>query len=170
MMNLMMTVAVAATAPLAQPENLTHIAADTAGVTAQNVNKGWMKVRTTAYTHTEADHTAYGRKTALGTTLKYGKIRSAAADWSKFPVGTKFKIKGDSNTYQIDDYGSGLVGKTTLDLYKPSRSSMNSWGARYVEIQVIEWGCFDRSLKIMSTRTHNKYVRRMVESLRDRKE
>ncbi len=30
-----------------------------------------LKVRTTAYTHTESDHVTYGNKSALGTVLRY---------------------------------------------------------------------------------------------------
>lgn len=74
-------------------------------------------VRTTAYTHTEADHIEYSNKTAIGTRLKYySGVRSAAADWSKYPVGTRFQIVGQPGvTYEIDDYGSALVGKNTID-------------------------------------------------------
>ena len=168
MMNLMMSVAMTAAAPLTQPESLTHIAAETAGVADEKVEAGWMTVRTTAYTHSESDHLKWGRKTALGTTLKYGKTRSAAADWSKFPVGTKFKIKGDPNVYLVEDYGGALVGTNTIDLYKPSRSSMNAWGLRHVEVQILEWGCFERSLKIMKPRTRSSHVRRMVEAIQRR--
>jgi hypothetical protein len=46
-----------------------------------------MRVRTTAYTHDESDHIVYGVKNAIGTNLKFGNVRSAAADWSRFPVG-----------------------------------------------------------------------------------
>jgi hypothetical protein len=53
-----------------------------------------MRVRTTAYTHDESDHIVYGVKNAIGTNLKFGNVRSAAADWSRFPVGTKFRIAG----------------------------------------------------------------------------
>ena len=168
MMNLMMSVAVSATASFSHPTNLTELAPEVAGVPTENVNDGWLKVRTTAYTHSERDHKPYGRKTARGNTLKYGKLRSAAADWSKFPVGTRFEIKGDPNIYEVDDYGSALVGKNTIDLYKPSLSSMNKWGCRHVPIRILKWGCFDRSYQIMRVRTHNKYVRRMVNSIKAR--
>ncbi len=166
--NLMMSVALSAGAPLSQPRNLTSMAPALAGVPATTVNAGWLKIRTTAYTHTESDHLIYGRKTAAGTTLKYGKVRSAAADWSKFPIGTKFRIKGDPSLYQVDDYGGALVGKNTIDLYKPSLSSMNRWGARHIEIQIVEWGCFERSLKIMRPRTRSRHVRNMVNSIENR--
>ena len=37
-------------------------------------------VRTTAYTHTEKDHLIHGVRTAVGSNLKFGKVRSAAAE------------------------------------------------------------------------------------------
>ena len=41
-------------------------------------------VRTTAYTHSEADHLKYGNKTALGTVLRNTpEYHSVAADWSR---------------------------------------------------------------------------------------
>ena len=50
-------------------------------------------VKTTAYTHLEADSLQYGTKNAYGTELKFSRnVRSAAADWSRYPVGTVFKI------------------------------------------------------------------------------
>lgn len=129
---------------------------------------GHTRVRTTAYTHTEADHKVYGLKTALGTKLRCGSINSAASDWSRFPVGTTFKIEGDPKLYVIDDYGSALVGTNTIDLYKPCHGTMNAWGAKHVNIKVLKWGSYSKSLKIMRERTHARHVRRMVESLRSR--
>ena len=130
---------------------------------ARNLN-----VRTTAYTHTESDHIRYQKKNAIGTTLKYGKVRSAAADWSIFPLGTKFRITGDPSIYVIDDYGSALVGKQTIDLYKPSRRAMNSWGARHVNIKIVEWGSYQKSLSVLKPRTRYKHVRKMVARLRQK--
>ena len=120
------------------------------------------EVRTTAYTHSESDHLAYGIKTADGGNLKYGTVRSAAADWSVYPVGTVFQIEGEPSLYQIDDYGSALLGTKTIDLYKPSRASMNQWGVRNVSINVLQWGSFDKSLHIMKARTKYPYTRQMV--------
>src|SRR5438105_4141658 len=62
-------------------------------------------VRTTAYTHTEPG----GPRNALGTRLASTGVHSAAADWSRFPVGTKFKILSTGEICEIDDYGSALV-------------------------------------------------------------
>jgi 3D (Asp-Asp-Asp) domain-containing protein len=53
-------------------------------------------VRTTAYTHTEGDHLEYGARNALGTRLQSGSVNSAAADWSRWPAGTRFRIVPDT--------------------------------------------------------------------------
>lgn len=128
-----------------------------------------MRVRTTAYTHDESDHIVYGVKNAVGTNLKFGNVRSAAADWSRFPVGTKFRIAGQPGVvYEVDDYGSALVGTGTIDLYKPSQSMMNNWGVRHVDIEVIQWGSFERSMQLMRDRTKWKHVRAMMEDIEAR--
>jgi 3D (Asp-Asp-Asp) domain-containing protein len=119
-------------------------------------------VRTTAYTHSEADHIVYGKSNAVDGSLKYGNVRSAAADWSVYPVGTVFQIEGTSNIYQVDDYGSALVGTNTIDLYKPTRQDMNEWGVRKVNIRVLRWGSFTKSLSILKPRSHWSHVGRMV--------
>ena len=123
------------------------------------------EVRTTAYTHSESDHIVYGVKSAAGGNLKYGNVRSAAADWSVYPVGTTFQIEGDSTIYEVDDYGSALVGTETIDIYKPTRASMNQWGVRHVNINVIQWGSFDKSLAILKPRTKYSHIRQMVQKI-----
>jgi len=128
-------------------------------------------VKTTAYTHDESDHIEYGARTAVGTPLRHGQIRSAAADWSIYPVGTVFQIQGDPSLYIVDDYGSALVGTKTIDLYKPTFSAMNRWGTRRVTIQVIKWGSFEKSLAILKPRTaaaKASHVRKMVASIEGR--
>ena len=122
-------------------------------------------VRTTAYTHTEADHIQHGTSTAVGSNLKYGRVRSAAADWSVYPVGTIFQIEGTPYIYQVDDYGSALVGTNTIDLYKPDKATMNQWGVRNVNIRVLRWGSFAQSLAIMKPRTKHDHVKKMVERI-----
>ena len=125
-----------------------------------------MTVRTTAYCHDEADHIVYGTKNAIGSTLRFGNVRSAAADWSRYPVGTLFRITSQPDvTYVVDDYGSALVGTGTIDIYKPSRKQMNDWGVRHVNIEVLQWGSFQRSVAIMKDRMRWPHVRRMVEDI-----
>ena len=122
-------------------------------------------VKTTAYTQSESDHIVYGAKSAIGNTLKFGEVRSAAADWSVYPVGTEFKIEGEPYVYQVDDYGSALVGTETIDLYRPSRASMDSWGARHVNIKVLKWGSFARSLAIMKPRSGYRHIKQMISKI-----
>ncbi len=128
-----------------------------------------MMVRTTAYSHLEADSLPYGKKSAAGTDLKYGShVRSAAADWSKYPLGTKFKIEGLPYTYVVDDYGSALCGTETIDIYKPNMSGIGRWGVRNVPIRVIEWGSFEESARILDSRKHVKHahhVRKMLSEI-----
>lgn len=123
-------------------------------------------VKTTAYTHTESDHLKHGVSTAAGGKLKYGETRSAAADWSVYPVGTVFKIEGDQHLYEVDDYGSALVGTRTIDLYKPSKASMNEWGARKVDINVVKWGSTTRSLEILKPRVNKApHIAQMIKEI-----
>ncbi len=133
---------------------------------SQNRGQQLQDVRTTAYTHTESDHRVYGKQSADGGTLKYGSVRSAAADWSVFPVGTVFKIDGDPSLYEVDDYGSALVGTDTIDLYKPNKAAMKEWGVRHVNIKVLQWGSFLESLAILKPRERKApHVREMVQKL-----
>ncbi|NNE91065.1 MAG: 3D domain-containing protein [Verrucomicrobiales bacterium] len=123
-------------------------------------------VRTTAYTHTEADHLKYGRKTALGTDLQYTKeYHSAAADWSRFPLGTKFRIKGYDRIFVVDDYGKALVGSRTIDIYFDTEKRMNNWGVRFVEIEVLEFGSFHESRKILAARGTFPHCLEMLASM-----
>lgn len=121
------------------------------------------KVRTTAYTHTEAG----GSRNAIGQRLSSGKLTSAASDWSRFPLGTQFQIVQTGQQYVIDDYGSALVGTNTIDLYKTSRSSMRKWGVRHVDIRILKWGSPERSLVVLQPRKRNRHVRAMVAQLRE---
>jgi 3D (Asp-Asp-Asp) domain-containing protein len=125
-------------------------------------NAKYYVVKTTAYSHVEADSLKYGKGSAAGGTLKYGSVRSAASDWSVFPLGTVFKIQGLPYIYQVDDYGSALVGTKTIDLYKPDFDGIKKWGARKVKIQVLRWGSYERSLAILKDRMKHPHVREMA--------
>jgi 3D (Asp-Asp-Asp) domain-containing protein len=115
-------------------------------------------VRTTAYTHTEEG----GRHNAIGKSLCSQNEMSAAADWSRFPLGTRFQIVGTQDRYVIDDYGGALIGTNTIDLYMTSRQAMRLWGVRHVDIDILEWGSKQRSLEVLSPRRKNGHVRRMI--------
>jgi len=188
----------------------------------------FQNVRTTAYTHTEADHLPYGNHNALGGKLhaatgavrraeytpraipvnaangediadyrrasysgpalekfslketkttklvktKHGtkkvvvtrkpQIGSAAADWSRWPAGTVFRLISTGQVYRVDDYGWALAGRNTIDLYMPSRREMNSWGAREENIQVLQWGDSNASLRMLQAHQGYRHIRRMV--------
>ena len=185
----------------------------------------YQTVRTTVYTHTEADHLAYGNHNALGGTLHAASyplpVRSApalipvsnpadimdeeggfhraplvpravapsggqtyrvdenayhaptvygsaAADWSRWPAGTVFRIESTGQIYRVDDYGWALAGRNTIDLYQASRRDMNAWGVRREAIHVLRWG--DRADSLRRLRGHQKYrhIRRMVLELEGR--
>ena len=121
-------------------------------------------VRTTAYTHTETG----GRRNAIGVRLSGSRVMSAASDWSRFPLGTRFQIVGTSDRYVIDDYGGALIGTNTIDLYKSSRAAMRQWGVRHVDIDIIEWGSKEQSLKVLNPRRKNRLIRRMIAGLEQR--
>src|SRR4051812_36066968 len=82
------------------------------------------RVRTTAY----APGDGGGKKNAMGQYLSGRHVLSAASDWLRFPLGTRFRIVETNEEYIIDDYGTALIGTNTIDLYKPSRLDMKRWG------------------------------------------
>jgi 3D (Asp-Asp-Asp) domain-containing protein len=187
--------------------------------------RDFQNVRTTAYTHTESDHLAYGNHTALGGRLhaatgavrraeytpravpvsgddpadyrrasysgpalerfslketkttkvvktKHGtkrvtvtnkpQIGSAAADWSRWPAGTVFRLISTGQVFRVEDYGWALAGRNTIDLYMPSRGAMNSWGAREENIQILQWGDPNHSLALLQGHQGYRHIRRMV--------
>ena len=205
--------------------------------------KDFQNVRTTAYTHTEADHTQYGARNALGGELhaagpaihraenvrragtisdsddvdvinisnteaklqpfsmqekkatrvtttttrvtktttvrgskravavgKPPKIGSAAADWSRWPMGTTFRLLSTGQTYRVEDYGWALSGRNTIDLYMSNRRDMNTWGARQEPIQILHWGDAQQSLQFLQSHTDYKHLKRMVLELQGRNE
>jgi len=119
------------------------------------------KVRTTAYSRGETG----GKHNAVGAALSSRRVMSAASDWSRFPLGTHFRIVDTKEEYIIDDYGTALVGTNTIDLYKTSRLEMRRWGVRHVDIDILEWGSDQQSLKVLAPRSKHKVVRRMIVAL-----
>ena len=122
----------------------------------------WLCVRSTAYTHSEPG----GAKSAIGTRLRFGgEVSSAAADWSWLPLGTRFRVQETGRSYVVEDYGSGLVGKRTLDLYMPSDAMMRSWGVRWVTVEILEWGSPVMSRMLLERRKDARPVRQMLAAM-----
>lgn len=205
----------------------------------------FQNVRTTAYTHTEADHRAYSNHNALGgelhaagapinraevvapVTLAYEvqraipvdektasevrpaaynpqlqpfsmddrqpvtpgpkrapgttravksaivvsrplQIGSAAADWSRWPAGTVFRLLSTGQSYRVEDYGWALSGRNTIDLYMANQREMNSWGAREEAIEVLHWGDPQESLQFLRRHQDYRHIKRMVLELEGR--
>lgn len=128
------------------------------------VPERFKNVRTTAYTHSEGS-----ARNAIGRRLSGDGMRSASADWSRYPLGTRFRIAQTGETHVIDDYGWALVGTDTIDLYKTSRSAMHRWGVRRVDIEILQWGSIEESLKVLRPRHRVGKVRRMIASLENKK-
>lgn len=124
------------------------------------------KVRTTAYTDHEGGS---GVHNAIGTYLSGRQVMSAASDWSRYPLGTRFRLAETNEEYVIDDYGNALIGTDTIDLYKRSRSDVRNWGVRYVDIDILQWGSDDESLKVLAPRCKHNCVRKMVAALEKKK-
>jgi 3D (Asp-Asp-Asp) domain-containing protein len=121
-----------------------------------------MVVRTTAYTHTEPG----GSSSAIGTRLRFGSdVISAASDWSWMPVGTRFTVLSTGRTYVIEDYGSALIGKKTIDLYMPTDAMMRNWGVRLEEIEVHEWGSTPISRMLLERRRNHRVAQAMLASM-----
>jgi 3D (Asp-Asp-Asp) domain-containing protein len=94
--------------------------------------------------------------------VKAPKIGSAAADWSRWPAGTTFRLLSTGQTYRVDDYGWALSGRNTIDLYMATSREMNSWGAREEPIQILHWGDPQESLRLLEAKQNYKHIRRMV--------
>jgi 3D (Asp-Asp-Asp) domain-containing protein len=127
-----------------------------------NTGRGRINVRTTAYCSNEGG----SKRNATGQYLSGRMVRSAAADWSRFPLGTRFKVSESGDEYVIDDYGWALVGTNTIDLHKPTTLAMRQWGVRHVDIDVLQWGSRDESLKVLLPRAKHSKVRQMIAALR----
>lgn len=125
-------------------------------------------VQASAYSSGVPCNGAWAHRNAIGGRLKSGDVNSAAADWSRFPVGTKFKVVETGKVYVVDDYGSAMVGKDKVDLYMGDYRQVRRWGLRDVTLEIVEWGCAEKSLAILKPRSRSPHVRRMVEDLEDR--
>ena len=95
-------------------------------------------------------------------------IGSAAADWSRWPMGTTFRLLSTGQMYRVEDYGWALSGRNTIDLYMANQREMNSWGAREETIQVLQWGDPQQSLQFLQSHQNYKHIKRMVLELEGR--
>jgi 3D (Asp-Asp-Asp) domain-containing protein len=96
------------------------------------------------------------------------QIGSAAADWSRWPAGTVFRLLSTGQSYRVEDYGWALSGRNTIDLYMPNQREMNSWGARQEAIEIVKWGDPQESLQFLQRHQDYRHIKRMVLELEGR--
>jgi len=90
------------------------------------------------------------------------QIGSAAADWSRWPAGTVFRLLSTGQNYRVEDYGWALSGRNTIDLYMANQREMNTWGARQETIEVLKWGDPQESLQFLRRHQDYRHIKRMV--------
>ena len=125
------------------------------------------RVTTTTATRVTKTTTTRGVKRAVAVSQP-PKIGSAAADWSRWPMGTTFRLLSTGQMYRVEDYGWALSGRNTIDLYMANQRDMNSWGARQEPIQVLQWGDPQQSLQVLRSHSDYKHIKRMVLELQGR--
>jgi len=106
--------------------------------------------------------TTRGAERAVAGSKSPPRIGSAAADWSRWPMGTTFRLLSTGQMYRVEDYGWALSGRNTIDLYMANSRDMNTWGARQEPIQVLHWGDPQQSLQILQSHAEHKHIKRMV--------
>jgi hypothetical protein len=99
---------------------------------------------------------------------KPAQIGSAAADWSRWPAGTVFRLVSTGQNYRVEDYGWALSGRNTIDLYMANQREMNNWGARHETIEVLKWGDPEESLQFLRRHQDYRHIKRMVLELEGR--
>ncbi len=115
-------------------------------------------------------HTAKTTRNVKRATVvsKAPQIGSAAADWSRWPAGTVFRLLSTGQNYRVEDYGWALAGRNTIDLYMANQRQMNSWGAREETIEILKWGDPQGSLQFLQRHQDYRHIRRMVLELEGR--
>jgi 3D (Asp-Asp-Asp) domain-containing protein len=117
---------------------------------------------------TKTTATTRGAKRAVAVSKSPQQIGSAAADWSRWPMGTTFRLLSTGQMYRVEDYGWALSGRNTIDLYMSNQRDMNAWGARQEPIQVLHWGDPQESLQFLRGHQDYKHIKRMVLELQGR--
>jgi 3D (Asp-Asp-Asp) domain-containing protein len=134
------------------------------------VRKATAVTTTTTTTTTRTVKIVRGKRVVVKAKSQPPKIGSAAADWSRWPVGTTFRLLSTGQMYRVDDYGWALAGRNTIDLYMATRAEMNAWGARQEPIQILRWGDSEESLRLLLPHQDYRHIRRMVLELQGNEE
>ena len=128
------------------------------------------KATSASITTTRTVKIVRGKRVVVRAKPQPPKIGSAAADWSRWPVGTTFRLLSTGQIYRVDDYGWALAGRNTIDLYMATPAEMNAWGARQEPIQILRWGEREEALRFLAPHQDYKHIRRMVLELQGNEE
>jgi len=140
------------------------------GTSLQPFSMDEPRTTTRVITTTRVTKTERRAKRAIAVAKKSPRIGSAAADWSRWPAGTTFRLLSTGQIYRVDDYGWALSGRNTIDLYMATRGDMNNWGARQEPIQVLRWGDAQESLRFLAPHQNYPHIKRMVLELEGREQ
>jgi 3D (Asp-Asp-Asp) domain-containing protein len=140
------------------------------GVVLQPFSVSETRSTTRTVTTTRVTKKSRRVKRAIAVTRRPPPIGSAAADWSRWPMGTTFRLLSTGQIYRVEDYGWALAGRNTIDLYMANSRDMNTWGARQEPIQILRWGDPQESLRFLQSHQDYKHIRRMVLELEGREQ
>lgn len=87
--------------------------------------------------------------TARGTPYRTNPVASAAADWSRWPAGTVFRVLSTGEIFEVDDFTDDIVGTNTILLFKPGSVSGVNAPPRQVTIEIVQWGSPRESAAIL---------------------
>ncbi len=126
----------------------------------------YLKINVSSYAGAAADPSA-PPATARGTRYRSGSISSAAADWSRFPAGTVFRVLATREVYEVDDYTDDIVGTNTILLYKPAVANIPASTTHYVTIEIVSWGSPRESAALLKTQKSST-AKRILKALLER--
>jgi len=155
--------------PVSESDDVEIRRVSNSGVVLQPFSMEETRTTTQVRTTTRVTKATRGGKRALAV-AKAPIIGSAAADWSRWPMGTTFRLLSTGQMYRVDDYGWALSGRNTIDLYMANQRDMNTWGARQETIQVLQWGDPRQSLQFLRSHQDYRHIKRMVLELEGREE
>lgn len=109
----------------------------------------YQKIGVQAYAGAASSESA-GPVTARGTRYRSGSVSSAAADWSRWPAGTLFRVLATGELYEVDDFTDDVVGTNTILLYKPAVANLpGTPDTHEVTIEVLRWGSPNASADLL---------------------
>lgn len=95
----------------------------TSGKVTVPAKKKTMAVPATADSNRAESNGPWGQRRAMVGRLWSGQLHSAAADWSRFPLGKKFQVVERGKVYLVDHEGLAIVGKERSPFCIPAKAA-----------------------------------------------